>query len=45
MKIVIGHDKEGQGEGWFLARVIVQESAEEKELRFECNRYKQKFSN
>ena len=38
MKIVIGHDRQGQGEGWFLVRVVVQESADGEELRFECNR-------
>ena len=38
LKIVIGHDRRGNGEGLFLERVVVQESPEEKEVLFECNR-------
>ena len=38
LKIVVGHDRTGKGEGWFLEGVIIQESPEEKELLFECNR-------
>ena len=39
LKIVIGHDKKNKGDGFFLERVEVQETPEERPIHFECKRY------
>ena len=38
LKIVIGHDKKNKGEGFFLERVEVQQTPEERPIHFECKR-------
>ena len=39
-KVVIGHDGQGMGAGWFLDRVVVKEvgDARDKEAVFPCHR-------
>ena len=39
-KVMVGHEGEGHGKGWFLDKVIVKESTDaEQQYVFMCERY------
>ncbi|KAK3579121.1 hypothetical protein CHS0354_022141 [Potamilus streckersoni] len=38
-KVVIGHDSKGPGNGWYLEKVVVQQSPDSREVIFPCNKW------
>ncbi|KAL3869892.1 hypothetical protein ACJMK2_042519 [Sinanodonta woodiana] len=38
-KVVIGHDSKGPGNGWYLEKVVVQQSPDSREVIFACNKW------
>ena len=43
-KVMVGHECEGHGKGWFLDKVIVKESTDaEQQYVFMCERYVQQI--